>query len=142
VVSLTVFAVVTLLLLGWRYDRSLPRWGTFAIGGLGGTFGGAAGLGGPPVILLYLASSRAVARIRANFLLYLLGIDLLMLANLAALGRLDLSAAGIGLTLVLPYMGANWLGGRMFLPGRERLYRAVAYAVITCAAVMGLPVWG
>ena len=89
VVSGAVFAVVALLLLGWRYEGTLPKAGLGGIGVLGGVLAGAAGLAGPPVILLYLASRRAIAVIRANFLLYLLGSDLLMLGYLAALGRLD-----------------------------------------------------
>ena len=48
--------------------------------------------------------------IRANFLLYLLGIDLIMLVSFVALGELDITAIIIALTLVVPYMLANAIG--------------------------------
>ena len=45
------------------------------VGGLGGLTGGLTGIPGPPVILLYVASSHPISVIRANNLLFLYFFD-------------------------------------------------------------------
>lgn len=102
---------------------------------------GLAGIPGPPVILLYMASAKAIAVIRANFLLYLLGIDVMMLGIFVVFGLLDAQAVLIGLVMVPLYMVANVAGAWLFDPKAERLFRAVAYIVIAASAILGLPVW-
>mmetsp|Transcript_22933 Transcript_22933/g.38569 ORF Transcript_22933/g.38569 Transcript_22933/m.38569 type:complete len:251 (-) Transcript_22933:2411-3163(-) len=140
-VSIVVLVLLALLVTGWRYAGQVGRRTVFGVGGLGGLLGGVAGIPGPPVIMLYMASAKPIAVIRANFLLYLLGIDLMMLAIFALMGLLDPLAMVVGLLMVPVYMGANMLGAWFFDPGAERLFRAVAYLVIAASAILGLPVW-
>ena len=102
---------------------------------------GFAGIAGPPVILLYMASRRPAAVIRANFLLYLLGIDLLLFAMLAATGQVVWSVLVLGLLAGVPNILANIIGARSFDPNKEQLFRAVAYIVIAASAIIGLPLW-
>jgi hypothetical protein len=42
----------------------------------------------------------------------------------------------------LPNMAGNMLGGWLFRPQQERVFRAVAYVLIGGAALSGLPFWG
>ncbi|WP_299149470.1 sulfite exporter TauE/SafE family protein [uncultured Tateyamaria sp.] len=140
-VSVIVLVLLVLVMSGWRYGGTLSRSMISGVGGLGGLLGGIAGVPGPPVIMLYMASALPIAVIRANFLLYLLGIDLMMIAVFLAFGLLDPLAITVGLLCVPLYMGANMLGARLFDPQAERLFRAVAYIVIAASAVLGLPVW-
>jgi uncharacterized membrane protein YfcA len=140
-VSAVVLALLALIVSGWRYrPRNAPA-GLVAIGGLGGFLGGVAGVPGPPVIMLYMAGQQAAAVIRGNFLLYLLGVDLIMLAILGSFGLLDVTAVLVALLLVPVYMLANAMGARLFDPGREGQFRAVAYAIIAVSALLGLPLW-
>ncbi|GHF50964.1 sulfite exporter TauE/SafE family protein [Seohaeicola zhoushanensis] len=141
VVSLTVLGLLAALMAGWRYHGRLTPGLVIAAGALGGALGGAVGLAGPPVIMLYMASLLPVAAIRANLMLFLVLIDLLMLATLAIFGLLQPGALIAGLVLSVPYMAVNWAGGRLFDPARERQFRAVAYAIIATSALLGLPVW-
>jgi uncharacterized membrane protein YfcA len=140
-VSVVVLLLLALLVTGWRYGGPVGPRAIFAVGSVGGLMGGIAGVPGPPVIMLYMASAKPIAVIRANFLLYLLGIDLMMLGIFAILGLLDPLAIVVGLMLVPVYMIANVVGARFFDPGAERLFRAVAYIVIGASAILGLPVW-
>ncbi len=140
-VSVIVLILLGLVMSGWRYAGTLRPAGIVGVGGIGGFLGGIAGVPGPPVIMLYMASSLPVAVIRANFLLYLLGIDLLMIAVFVSAGLLDVLAITVGVLCVPLYMAANVLGARLFDPGAERLFRAVAYIVIAAAAIVGLPIW-
>jgi len=141
-VSVVVLILLALVMSGWRYAGRLRPSGILGVGSVGGFLGGIAGVPGPPVIMLYMASSLPIAVIRANFLLYLLGIDLMMIAVFAMFGLLDPLAVTVGLLCVPIYMGANVLGAWLFDPGAVRLFRAVAYIVVAASAIVGLPLWG
>ena len=141
IVSGVVLTLLVLLLAGWRYHGTLGARLVVGAGALGGFMTGFAGIAGPPVILLYMASQRPAAVIRANFLLYLLGIDLLLFVMLAATGQVVWSVLVLGLLAGVPNIIANIIGARLFDPGRERLFRAVAYIVIAASAILGLPLW-
>ncbi len=141
IVSGVVLGLLVLLLAGWRYHGPLGAKLVTATGALGGFMTGFAGIAGPPVILLYMASRRPAAVIRANFLLYLLGIDLMLFAMLAATGQVVWGVLVLGLLAAVPNLIANIIGARLFDPSRERLFRAVAYIVIAASAILGLPLW-
>ena len=140
-VSVIVLIMLAMVISGWRYSGTLRPAGVVGVGSVGGFLGGIAGVPGPPVIMLYMASSLPIAVIRANFLLYLLGIDLLMLGWFVSMGLLDVLAITLGLLCVPLYMCANVLGAWLFDPKAERLFRALAYIVIAAAAIVGLPLW-
>jgi len=141
IVSGVVLGLLALLLAGWRYHGPLSAKLVTATGALGGFMTGFAGIAGPPVILLYMASRRPAAVIRANFLLYLLGLDLMLFAMLAATGQVVWPVLMLGLLAGVPNVIANIIGARLFDPDRERLFRAVAYIVIAASAILGLPLW-
>lgn len=140
-VSGIVLVLLALLLTGWRYAGPMGQGMTLGTGAIGGFLTGAAGLPGPPVIMLYMASSKPIAVIRANFLLYLFGMDLVIIPVFWALGWLDVKAIVIGLILIGPYVVANILGARLFNPAAERQFRTVAYIIIAASAILGLPLW-
>ena len=140
-VSGVVLVLLVLVMTGWRYRGTLRTGGVALVGSLGGFLGGIAGIPGPPVIMLYMATALPIAVIRANFLLYLLGIDVMMIAVLLGAGVLDAVALVAGLICAPLYMVANVAGAWMFYPQAERLFRAVAYIVIAASAILGLPFW-
>lgn len=140
-VSTLALLVPVLLLAGLRYRGPLSAPILLGTGGLSGFLGGVVGVPGPPVILLYLASTRLAAQVRANILIYLFIFDIVLIAVLALQDRLEAVPVILGLLLALPVMLANMAGAAIFRPERERLYRAAAYVVIAAAAISGLPVW-
>ncbi|SDW25899.1 hypothetical protein SAMN05444358_101342 [Ruegeria halocynthiae] len=139
VISLLMLAV---LIFGLRYRGKVRRRMVVAIGGAAGLLGGVAGIPGPAVIMFYMSRPLPVTIIRATILLFLFAFDLLILGYLSGMGRLSVASVGLGLALAMPNMAGNWLGGWMFRPEHERLYRAAAYLVIATAALSGLPLWG
>jgi len=132
-----IFLIVTVT--GVRYTGELKRGMVYVAGALGGFLAGSAGLPGPPVIMLYMASPKPVQVIRANITMYLLVSDVLMLAVLGLGGRLDFGAVTTGAVLAVVYLTANVAGAAMFRPGMERIYRPIAYSIIALSALMGLP---
>ncbi|RMD95290.1 MAG: sulfite exporter TauE/SafE family protein [Alphaproteobacteria bacterium] len=140
-VSLITLALLLLLVSGlrWRGElRAAMIWGT---GALGGFLGGAVGLPGPPVILFYMARPLPPQVIRANIMVYLVAVDAMMMALFAFRGLLEPAPVMVGLVVAPVYLVGVWLGGRIFDPARERLYRFVAYAIIAGSAMGGLPLW-
>lgn len=141
VVSASVIILLVLTASGWRLRGGLTRRLTVAAGAVGGFMTGFAGMPGPPVIMLYMASTLPAAVIRANFLLYLVMLDILLFALLGALGMLDGSVVVLGLLVGIPNLIANMIGARLFDPSAERFFRVIAYLVIAASAIVGLPLW-
>lgn len=140
-VSLMSLALLFCLLLGLRWRGPVRPPLVYATGGLSGFLGGVAGLPGPPVILLYMASPHGASVIRANTMLYLFFFDFLFLGLIATQGQLSWTVVVLGLMLAVPNLLGNLAGAAIFRPGKERLYRAVAYGIIAISALSGLPIW-
>lgn len=140
-VSLLALALLVCLMLGIRYRGVLTRPMIYLTGALGGFFGGSAGMAGPPVILLYMASTLPASAVRANTMLFLLLSDVVLLVMLWFFDRLVPAALLTGALMIVPYLTGNIIGARLFRPEQERIYRRVAYAVIAASALSGLPVW-
>lgn len=141
VLGVVTLACVALMVAGWRFHGALTPAILFGTGGLGGFLGGVAGIPGPPVIVMTMASTMGPAAIRATNMLYLLGCDLVLIGMLLLWGHAELAPMLIGAIAILPYMAGCWVGAALFDPGRERLYRLVAYLVIGGAALSALPLW-
>jgi len=140
-VSLVALVTLVLLASGWRYRGAVPvALGAFA-GFMGGFLGGFVGIGGPPVILLYLGSRRAIAKIRAVILLYLVMMDFAVVAVFFARDLIPLQAFLVGILLGPGYLVGGMIGQRLFDPRYERLFRGLAYGIILLALVTGLPVF-
>lgn len=136
VVAVTLVTVMT----GWRWRGRLGWPGRFAIGAGAGTLGGMTGLTGPAVIIFYLANARSAEAVRANTILFLAALDVVLVTNLALFGHARAETIWIALIMGLPYLIATMIGQALFDPGYERVYRVVAYAVVGVALVSGLPV--
>jgi hypothetical protein len=140
-VSLVAIGLLVLLVSGVRYRGPMTPPLIYGTGAFGGFLAGSVGLPGPPIILLYMASTLPIAAIRANTTLYLILADILLLAVLSWNGFLVMGALQLGIALILPYLLGNWLGALLFRPGYEVVYRRVAYGIIAASALMGLPIW-
>jgi len=141
VVSAVVLGLLALLMTGWRYRGVLTTRLTLATGALGGFMTGFAGIPGPPVIMLYMASTLPISVIRANFLLYLVLLDLMLVPLLLLMDMMVWKIALLGLLIGIPNVIANMIGARLFDPKAEVLFRRVAYTVIAASAILGLPLW-
>lgn len=137
-VSVISLCMVGLLLSGFRYHGMLTPGLVWATGGMSGLLGGAAGIPGPPVILLYMASTHPAKVIRANSTAFLFAFDIIMLIGFLALGRLIGLPLALGVLAILPNLVGNLLGNYLFRPELTELYRRVAYAIIAGSAISGL----
>lgn len=140
-VSAVALGTLAILLLGLRYSGPITKPAIFTTGALGGFLAGSTGLPGPPIILLYMASTQPASVIRANITLYLILADVILIAVFWWSGLLVGTALALGGLVILPYLAGNWAGAALFRPGAERVYRTVAYLLIAGSALMGLPIW-
>lgn len=136
-------AGVTLLALvsGWRYAGAINRPGLVIIGAAAGLAGGMTGLTGPVVILFYLAGQAAAQTVRANTILFLAGLDVVVIANLLWRGFAGIEVIWLALALSVPYFITSLIGQALFDPARETLYRRAALGIIALAVLSGLPIW-
>lgn len=139
-VSIIAMVLLACLICGVRYRGKLSRPLVVATGGCSGFLQGIAGIPGPPVIFLYMASTLPTYVIRANMLLFLFLTDVVAIPMLAVFDRLDSTAVLLGVILIIPNLLGGLLGAKLFNPAHERSYRLVAYTVIFLSAVYGLPV--
>ena len=140
-VSILSLFLLVLIGLGVRYKGKLNPFVIFSVGGLGGLTGGLTGIPGPPVILLYVASSHPISVIRANNLLFLYFFDVCVVLIFALSGILTLKIFLLGSILALPNFLGNFIGAKLFDPEKTNQYRVFAYIIIAVAAISGLPVW-
>ena len=140
-VSLVALTLLILLVSGVRYRGELTKPLVYFAGSLGGLFAGSVGQPGPPVIILYMASTLPVKAVRANLTMYLIVADIILLGVLGYSGFLVVSALALGVLMILPYLLGNWAGAALFRPEFERYYRWAAYLIIASSAVSGMPIW-
>ena len=141
-VSLVSLALLAALILGLRYSGRLSAPKIYGIGAMSGVLGGAVGLPGPPVILLYMASTHAPAIIRATTMVFLVAFDVIFFAMAGVQGLLSGATLVLGAVLITPMMIGILIGTWLFRPAYETVYRALAYVIIGVSALYGLPIWG
>lgn len=143
VASLTALAAVIALATGWRWRGGRGAGVQTGVGAASGFLGGMTGLSGPPVVLFLLAAPLSAATVRANLILYFLALDLALLGLLAATGQVSLALLALAAALVVPFMGANYLGALVFRwAPAAGYYRPLALGLIAAGALIGLPIWG
>jgi len=137
-VAVVVIGFTCLLASGWRYRGPTPLPATLAVGAASGVLTGAAGIGGPPVVVWLLAGDTDARRARANFILFFgatLGV-----APIALLwaGLVDGTIAGRALWLAPVFMAGTWAGGRLSGRASDRAFRWAALAILFAGGIAAL----
>ncbi len=142
IVAAIAGSTLAILVTGWRFSGQVTLPSLIAIGTAAGVIGGMTGLTGPVVILFYLAGQSVAQRVRANTILFLAALDVVLISNLLLRDAIDLPELALAVTLAVPYFITTMIGQALFDPKHERLYRWIAYGVIALAVISGLPLWG
>jgi hypothetical protein len=139
IISGFVFALLLLLLSGWRYRGKDHPALSVGIGGLSGFCSGLAQTGGPPIVGYWLGRPLPSVIARANILLFFGASDFFSLVSYSLTGLITADAIRFSL-LVGPVYGIGvWCGARLFGRASEKLFRAICYALIAAAVIVGLP---
>ena len=139
IISGFVFALLLLLLSGWRYRGKDHAAISIGIGGLSGFCSGLAQTGGPPIVGYWLGRPLVSAIARANILLFFAASDLFSVVSYAFTGLITTDSLKFSL-LVGPVYGIGvWFGASLFGRASEKLFRVICYVLIAAAVIIGLP---
>lgn len=135
-----IFALLALLISGWRY-RAKPKVPlTIGVGAVAGLFSGLAQVGGPPVVAYWLGGANDAARVRANIVIYFAISSSFVFVSYLLNGLLVTTIIGLALVTGPAYGLGIWLGSQLFGKASEVLFRRIAYVLIAAAGLLGLPV--
>jgi uncharacterized membrane protein YfcA len=139
IISAFVFALLLLLLSGWRYRGKDHASISVGIGGLSGFCSGLAQTGGPPIVGYWLGRPIASKVARANILLFFGASDFFSVVSYALTGLITADALKFSLVVGPVYAIGVWFGALWFGRASEALFRAICYALIAAAVIIGLP---
>ncbi|NKN39437.1 sulfite exporter TauE/SafE family protein [Agrobacterium sp. a22-2] len=135
-----VVAMLALLISGWRFRGTPSAPLTIGVGAVSGLFGGAAQIGGPPVVAYWLGGVIPAVVVRANIVLYFGATTAITAINYLLAGILVREAFFLAL-LVAPAFGIGLVSGsRLFGLANDVTFRRICFGLIAVAAVIGLPV--
>jgi uncharacterized membrane protein YfcA len=139
IISAFVFALLLLLLSGWRYRGKDHASISVGIGGLSGFCSGLAQTGGPPIVGYWLGRPIASVTARANILLFFGASDFFSVVSYALTGLITADAIKFSFVVGPVYGIGVWFGALLFGRASEALFRAICYALIAAAVMFGLP---
>ena len=140
IISGFVFALLLLLMSGWRYHgKEHPAIST-GIGGLSGFCSGLAQTGGPPIVGYWLGRPVASEIARANIVLFFAASDFFSVVSYAMSGLMSRDAILFSLLVGPIYAIGIRCGASLFGRASERVFRGICYALIALAVIAGLPV--
>jgi uncharacterized membrane protein YfcA len=139
IISAFVVALLMLLLSGWRYRGKEYAALSVGVGALSGFCSGLAQTGGPPIVGYWLGRPLPSVIARANILLFFGASDFFSVVSYSLTGLITADAIRFSF-LVGPVYGIGvWFGARLFGRASETLFRAICYALIAVAVIIGLP---
>ncbi|MCK1642661.1 sulfite exporter TauE/SafE family protein [Bradyrhizobium sp. 157] len=139
IISVFVFALLLLLLSGWRYRGKDHAAVSIGIGGLSGFCSGLAQTGGPPIVGYWLGRPLPSVIARANIVLFFGASDLFSAVSYAATGLIAFDAIKFALVVGPLYGAGVWFGASLFGKASETVFRSICYALIAAAVIFGLP---
>ena len=139
IISTFVFALLLLLLSGWRYRGKDHAAISVGIGGLSGFCSGLAQTGGPPIVGYWLGRPIASTIARANILLFFGASDFFSVVSYALTGLITMDAIKFAFVVGPVYGIGVWFGASLFGRASEKVFRAICYALIAAAVLFGLP---
>lgn len=139
IISTFVFALLLLLLSGWRYRGRDHAAISVGIGGLSGFCSGLAQTGGPPIVGYWLGRPLPSVIARANIVLFFGASDLFSAVSYAAAGLITMDAIRFAIVVGPVYGIGVWFGASLFGKASEAVFRAICYALIAAAVIFGLP---
>ena len=125
-----------MLLKGYRYAGPRGLGSSVSAGAVGGTLIGAAGIGGPPVILYLLSGPDPIQVTRANLTLYVAFSSVAALVMLAIRGLLDATALGSTLLLAPLYFVGVLLGGKLFVRFSDKRFRQFTLVLLLAVSTL------
>ncbi len=130
IIGISVLLAATLLASGFRFKVRPPSWLSGGLGIVAGIGSGAAGIPGPPVIVLFLSSPVSLTIGRASLSAFFLCVATASSASAAWRGLLTLNSIVLGALLMAPMLIGNHFGDKLFAKVNEKTFRRVALLLL------------
>src|SRR3954467_9551453 len=140
IISAFVFALLLLLLSGWRYRGKDHASISVGIGGLSGFCSGLAQTGGPPIVGYWLGRPLAPIFARANIRVFFGASDFFSMISYATTGLISRESLALSLVVGPVYAVGVAFGASLFGRASETAFRRICYGLIAIAVITGLPV--
>ena len=137
-ISLLVLVAAILLLRGWAWKQMPGRPLILTTGIACGILNGAAAIGGPPVILLYLSSPAGVMVSRASIIAYFLGIDTMSLVMASIHGLTTFKTLLLTVVSLIPLLLGIAVGSKMFIKIDKASFRHHVLILLIILSIAGL----
>jgi len=137
-ISLLVMVAAILLMRGWAWKRMPGRLLNIVTGVASGTLNGAAAIGGPPVILLYLSSPAGITVSRASIIAYFFGIDVMSLTMASIQGLTTSRTVITSIVCLVPLLLGIGMGSRMFIKVDKDFFRKHVLILLIILSIAGL----
>ena len=139
IISCFVAALLVLLLSGWRYRGKEYAAVSVGVGSLAGFCSGLAQTGGPPIVGYWLGRPIPSEIARANIMLYFGFSGVFSAVSYTVTGLINADALKFALVVGPVYAVGIWFGASLFGKASESVFRAICYALIAAAVIIGLP---
>jgi uncharacterized membrane protein YfcA len=139
IISGFVAALLVLLLSGWRYRGKEYATVSIGVGSVAGFCSGLAQTGGPPIVGSGLGRPIPSVIARANIMLYFGFSGVFSAISYTVSGLINADAIKFALVVGPAYAIGIWFGASLFGKASESVFRAICYALIAAAVIIGLP---
>ena len=139
IISCFVTALLVLLLSGWRYRGKEYAAVSVGVGSVAGFCSGLAQTGGPPIVGYWLGRPIPSVIARANIMLYFGFSGVFSAISYSVTGLINADALKFALVVGPVYAIGIWFGASLFGKASESVFRAICYALIAAAVIIGLP---
>jgi uncharacterized protein len=140
-IAVLVLGLLAVLVSGWRFhgEPGLPV--TIGVGLFSGFGCGAVQIGGPAVIIYWLSRRTNPVTMRANLMVFFIFTGVAVIISYLVQGVFSEDQVALSIMLGVPYMVALGAGAYFFRGASDKAYRYAAYAIITLAALVSLPIF-
>jgi uncharacterized membrane protein YfcA len=138
IISAAIIAAICLIVLGLGRKGEARLPGTLSAGALSGLSAGATGMGGPPIVLYYLAGQDPAAEIRGSLICFFMLTSIMQLGAYAANGLLTVDNGMRGLVMLPIFIAGAFAGSHLFGQTQDRTYRRIALALVAIVAIVSL----
>jgi hypothetical protein len=138
IIGAAVLLAATLLASGFRFEARPPRWLSGGLGILAGIGSGAAGIPGPPVIVLFLSSPISIAIGRASLSAFFLCVASISSASATWRGLMTWESVVLGALLMAPLLIGAHLGDKLFARVDEKTFRRVALLLLFAIGISAI----
>ena len=134
-----VIVFVGVMYIGWRYRGALSAWTSLAVGAVAGFLAGAAGMGGPVLVMYLMADPETfAARVRGSLLTIAMFLIVFMMINLVLFEAVTVAPVWRSIILIPLIVVGAWAGTRLFLIASEAHFRRFALLFIGVAGLIAI----